>query len=61
MCNWSSSIWSRRPSVEFYSAVKLVHVLSAALLIGVGAGSAFFLWQILSTVAVTRGAAVPTR
>ena len=31
--------------MELYSAVKLVHVLSAALLIGVGAGTAFFLWQ----------------
>ena len=30
--------------MELYSAIKLVHVLSAALLIGVGAGTAFFLW-----------------
>ena len=32
--------------MDLYSAVKLVHVLSAALLIGVGAGTAFFLWYV---------------
>jgi uncharacterized membrane protein len=31
---------------DSYSILKLIHVLSAALLIGVGAGSTFFVWYM---------------